>query len=133
MSDVDKQLEKDNEWIQKTWRPAVGVTYIVINIFDFIIFPILWTLYGMITKNAVTQWHPLTLDSTGLFHLSFGAILGVSAWSRGKEKVFDEIERYRERDRYQDRYRSSPQNREQSNKYNEPEPSSGTFRGEMNE
>ena len=127
----DKQLEQDNEWIQKTWRPAVGVTYIIINIFDFIIFPILWTLYGIFTKNQVTQWHPLTLDSTGLFHLSFGAILGVSAWSRGKEKIIDEFERYRDRDSYIDR--DGYRNRDDygGRGYNKDSEPSSVFRGEQ--
>lgn len=119
-------FSQDSDWIQKTWRPAVGVTYIIINIFDFILFPILWTLYGMVTKQSVTQWHPLTLDSTGLFHLSFGAILGVSAWSRGRDKVYEELGRYRDRyreDGYADRYRYSDRNIER----NEP---SSVYRGE---
>lgn len=32
-------------------------------------------------------WEPITLASGGLLHMAFGAILGVAAWSRGKEKV----------------------------------------------
>lgn len=32
-------------------------------------------------------WEPITLVSGGLLHMAFGAILGVAAWSRGKEKV----------------------------------------------
>jgi hypothetical protein len=34
-----------------------------------------------------SAWDPLTLKYAGLFHASFGAILGVSAWKRGAEKV----------------------------------------------
>lgn len=32
-------------------------------------------------------WEPLTLAASGLFHLAFGAILGVTAWTRGQEKI----------------------------------------------
>jgi hypothetical protein len=32
------------------------------------------------------SWTPLTLSGGGLFHLSFGAILGISAFTRGQEK-----------------------------------------------
>jgi hypothetical protein len=34
-----------------------------------------------------SAWDPLTLKYAGLFHASFGTILGVSAWKRGTEKV----------------------------------------------
>lgn len=40
--------------------------------------------------KAVRQtrvWEPLTLQATGLFHVAFGAILGVAAWTRGNEKI----------------------------------------------
>lgn len=95
--------EETSHWIEKTWRPAIGVTYIVINIFDFIIFPILWTLTGFFNGNH-TPYHPLTLEATGLFHMAFGAILGVAAWNRnlfprGKESMINEPPIY---DRYQD-------------------------------
>ena len=33
------------------------------------------------------MWQPLTLQGGGLIHISFGAILGVAAWTRGQEKV----------------------------------------------
>ena len=31
------------------------------------------------------SWTPITLGQNGLFHLAFGAILGVGVWSRGKQ------------------------------------------------
>lgn len=74
-------------WIRKHWRPAIGVTYIVINIADFVIFPVLWTLAHMFTGADISGWDPLTLKAGGLFHVAYGAILGVSAWSRGQEKI----------------------------------------------
>ena len=40
--------------------------------------------------NALTQrrtWQPLTVQGGGLFHVAFGAILGIAAWTRGQEKV----------------------------------------------
>jgi hypothetical protein len=33
------------------------------------------------------MWVPLTLQGGGLYHISMGAILGIAAWTRGKEKV----------------------------------------------
>ena len=33
------------------------------------------------------QWNPMTLLSGGVFHAAMGAVLGVAAWTRGKEKI----------------------------------------------
>ena len=32
-----------------------------------------------------TRWTPLTLQAGALFHLSFGAILGVTSWRKSSE------------------------------------------------
>lgn len=137
---MDDQTE---HWLQKTWRPAIGVTYIIINVFDFIIFPVLWTLTGFLNNNH-TPWHPLTLESAGLFHMAFGAILGVAAWSRGTEKVrnvFNPNDRspdYAQRDYYhQDNSENSRPQRPsgrvppRSNSMIDNEPPS-VYRGERN-
>jgi hypothetical protein len=39
------------------------------------------------SSQVAVSWDPLTLKGAGLFHLAFGAILGVSAFTRGQEKV----------------------------------------------
>ena len=36
---------------------------------------------------ASTQWQPLTLQGGGLVHVAFGAIIGVTAFGRTKEKL----------------------------------------------
>jgi hypothetical protein len=33
------------------------------------------------------MWQPLTLQGGGLVHIAFGAILGISAYTRGQEKI----------------------------------------------
>ena len=38
-------------------------------------------------NDAFRQWAPITLQGGGLFHVAMGAVLGVSAWSRGQEKM----------------------------------------------
>jgi hypothetical protein len=38
-------------------------------------------------NDAFRQWAPLTLQGGGFIHMAFGAILGISAWTRGKEKI----------------------------------------------
>lgn len=81
-------VAKEN-WINKQWRPAMGWTYMAICIFDFIIAPILWSLLQAHHTAGVvaTEWQPITLQSGGLFHMAMCAVLGVSAWSRGQEKI----------------------------------------------
>jgi hypothetical protein len=77
----------NESWIKSYWRPGMGWTYMAINIFDFIIAPALSFLLPIINKGAYTPWVSLTLTNGGFIHLAFAAILGVAAWSRGKEKL----------------------------------------------
>lgn len=79
----------NNSWLQNKWRPISAMVYLAICVFDFVIFPMLWALFLVLTDSAEKSmmWDPLTLKGSGLFHISFGAILGVSAFTRGQEKV----------------------------------------------
>jgi hypothetical protein len=78
---------KEN-WMNSKWRPAMGWMYMIICTFDFIIFPILWSMLQAVNQGSVTiPWQPLTLQGAGLFHMAMGAIVGVTAWSRGQEKL----------------------------------------------
>jgi len=81
------EVKKDEDWMQKKWRPAMGWMYMLICILDMAIFPVLWSLLQVFTKQSVTQWSPLTLQGAGLFHLAMGAVLGIAAWGRTQEKV----------------------------------------------
>ena len=78
-----------NDWISAKWRPMRGWMYMAVCIFDFIIFPILWTVMQAYDHQGVVgvEWEPLTLKGGGLFHAAMGAVLGVAAWSRGQEKI----------------------------------------------
>jgi len=78
--------EKEN-WINNRWRPMMGWMYFVVCITDFILFPVLWALFKASVGDPVSAWDPLTLQGAGLFHVAMGAILGVTAWSRGREKI----------------------------------------------
>jgi hypothetical protein len=74
----------------KRWRPMMAWTYMVINIFDFVLFPIGWSVLQVLENGVVTlQWDPITLAGGGLFHISMGAVLGISAYGRTKEKLED--------------------------------------------
>jgi Na+/H+-dicarboxylate symporter len=80
---------KADTWLNKYWRPMMAVVYMVIILFDFIIFPIFWSIVQIYGSTGVVslQWSPLTLISGGIFHAAMGAVLGVAAWTRGKEKI----------------------------------------------
>lgn len=67
----------------------MAVVYMVIIVFDFIVFPIFWSLIQVYGATGVVslQWSPMTLLSGGIFHAAMGAVLGISAWTRGKEKI----------------------------------------------
>ena len=71
----------------KNWRPMMAVQYWFICMFDFIVFPILNAIYFADTSQKFIEWHPLTLQAGGLYHLSMGAIIGVTSWQRSQEKM----------------------------------------------
>jgi len=83
------KLDKDaQDWINKKWRPVMGWVYMLTCTADFVIFPILWSLLQALSKGSVTsQWQPLTLQGAGLYHIAMGAVLGIAAYGRTKEKV----------------------------------------------
>jgi hypothetical protein len=78
---------KDEDWMQKKWRPAMGWMYMVVCMMDMVIFPVAWSLLQTITHTPITQWNPLTLQGAGLFHLAMGAVLGIAAFGRTQEKI----------------------------------------------
>jgi hypothetical protein len=65
----------------------MGWMYFTVCITDFILFPILWSVFMARYGTATDLWDPLTLQGGGLFHISMGAVLGVAAWTRGQEKL----------------------------------------------
>jgi hypothetical protein len=99
-------LHPKESWIAENWRPAAAIIYLVICLFDFIVAPTFMFLTRETTDHLVgvlshsrldvavqtilvqphAAWVPLTLQGAGMFHIAFGGILGVSAWSRGTEK-----------------------------------------------
>lgn len=66
----------------------------IICAFDFLIFPMLNAAFSEIYKVAYVQWHPITLTDGGVIHLAFGAILGVSAYTRAGERMGGYIDQY---------------------------------------
>ena len=104
---VHKHLEHG---FKKFWRPMAAYIYLLICVFDFAGMPIYIAYQNeQVNTEAFAEiraledkevkikaleqldlgsrdWAPLTLAGGGLFHLSFAAILGVSAFTRGQEK-----------------------------------------------
>lgn len=71
---------KEETWIKQYWRPAIAWQYFAVCLFDFIVFPAVSFHFGV-------TWKPLTLQESGFYHMSMAAIIGVSAWTRGQEKI----------------------------------------------
>ena len=90
---IKDQMAKEQEhWVKAYWRPAMGWLYMAICFMDFIGFPMLTIFLPIIFKPfgltmPYQAWTSLTLSNGGLIHLAFGAILGVSAFTRGQEKI----------------------------------------------
>ena len=92
-------------WIQANWRPTAAFVYLVICMMDFVAMPLLTLFFHQpfyaimkdvsslqpevqkaVLVHAFDTWTPITIAGNGLFHIAFGAILGVSAWGRTSEK-----------------------------------------------
>lgn len=80
---------KKEDWMNTKWRPAMGWMYMAVCICDFILFPILWSIVQALDHDGVvtSQWQPITLQGSGLFHMAMGAVLGIAAYGRTKEKL----------------------------------------------
>lgn len=96
---------------KKYWRPIAAYVYLGICIFDFVGMPILMEVQNRQVNSEAfaelrlledkdvriealkqldlgrAEWKPLTLEGGAIFHVAFGAILGVAAWTRGAEKT----------------------------------------------
>lgn len=83
-------VNTNTDWINSKWRPAMGWLYMTTCFFDFVAFPVLWSVLQAVQGGSVTsQWQPLTLQGAGLYHIAMGAVLGIAAYGRTKEKLED--------------------------------------------
>jgi hypothetical protein len=96
MTKVNKKEEKvvkkaDEDWMTKKWRPMMAMMYMTCCLFDFALFPIMFTIVQFWETQAANyafrQWVPITLQGGGLFHVAMGGVLGVTAYGRTQEKV----------------------------------------------
>lgn len=72
---------REESWIKQYWRPAIAWQYFTVCVFDFIVFPSAYMYFSN------QPWDPITLKEGGFYHLAMAAIIGVAAWTRGKEKI----------------------------------------------
>jgi hypothetical protein len=80
--------KEPEHWMKSYWRPAMGWLYMLTCFCDFVAFPVMWGVIQAMTNHQVTtQWNPITLQGAGLYHLAMGAILGIAAYGRTKEKT----------------------------------------------
>jgi hypothetical protein len=88
---ANKIEKKEEDWMQKKWRPMMAFMYMFCCLCDFALFPIMFTIVQFwevsAANDAFRQWAPITLQGGGLFHVAMGAVLGVSAYGRTQEKV----------------------------------------------
>ena len=80
---VDVQSNAGSNFINNFWKPAMAITYMLICIFDFILGPVFYNVLQYLNPGQnVEMWHAVTLQGGGLFHMSMGAILGISAFKK---------------------------------------------------
>jgi hypothetical protein len=83
----------NNDFMETKWRSMMGVMYMVVCIFDFMVAPIGWTFVQFWEEesmnDAFRQWDPITLYGAGFFHIAMGAILGISAYGKTQENLAD--------------------------------------------
>jgi len=87
---VSNPGDNNEPWFTSRWRPAACWVYLFICIFDFVLAPIgteLVNVYQKIPNTHENSWQTLTTQGGSIFHLSFGAIIGISAYGRTREKV----------------------------------------------
>jgi hypothetical protein len=87
---IDQEyLTNKESWITSRWRPMMAWAYFLIVLFDFLVGPIFYAWFAWYTDNLTNygEWKPLTIQGGGVFHIAMAAILGIAAYSRGREKL----------------------------------------------
>ena len=84
---TEKRRIKDDGWMQQYWRPIMAWQYLVVCLFDFMLAPIFLGWFAYVTKTPLGVWTPLTVQGGGLYHLSMGAIVGITSYAKTQERV----------------------------------------------
>ena len=84
---TEESIEKGT-FMDKIWKPAFAVTYMLICLFDFIAGPIIYNVLQYLNPGQhLDMWQPLTLQGGGLYHIAMGVVLGITAHGRTQEKI----------------------------------------------
>ena len=85
-------VEKEKEdFMSSKWRPMMAISYMAICLFDFMVGPILYNILQFMNPGQhLDMWQAVTLQGGGLYHLSMGAIIGITAFGRTKEKLAEQ-------------------------------------------
>ena len=67
--------DKSEHWITYSWRPAIGFTFCIILINDYVLYPYLHQYGAVLLEIPQTVW------------ITISSILGVSAIGRSLEKI----------------------------------------------
>jgi len=87
---VEKDMEKE-DFMTSKWRPMMAISYMAICLFDFMVGPILYNILQYMNPGQhLDMWQAVTLQGGGLYHLSMGAIIGITAFGRTKEKLAEQ-------------------------------------------
>lgn len=80
-------IDPNTSWLRRYWRPAIAWQYFAVCLFDFLFAPLAVMALSYYTGQEYNQWQPLTLVAGGFYHIAMGAIIGVAAYGRTKEKM----------------------------------------------
>lgn len=78
---------QNETWVNQKWRPMMGWAYMGICIYDFVLAPTINYIFFAVTGMPFVPWTSLTMASGGLFHIAMGAVVGITSWQRGIEKL----------------------------------------------
>ena len=83
-----KKKTTNRDWYHTGWRSALGWSYVIICLFDFTIMPVLFNILEYWNPGQqISAYQAITLQGSGLFHISMGAIVGLNSHGRTKEKI----------------------------------------------
>ena len=76
-----------DDYLKDLWRPLMAWVYAIVVLFDFMIAPIMLGVYCAVFRQPYIEWHSLTIQGGGMFHIAMGAVIGVSSYSHSQEKI----------------------------------------------
>jgi len=81
--DILEESVQNGDFMEKLWKPMTGIVYMAINVYDFILGPMIYHILEYYNSGqSIDAYQSVTLQGGGIMHLSFGAILGISAYKK---------------------------------------------------